>query len=938
MEGPVPADVAPRSKKPPKSSGRATVQNNADPFGAGPVRNTRRPRRRRSPSPASQDSFADPLPPEEAEKLFVANTRTFNIPLSELLKSNADNVATPQTPSSTRTSAYSFSGIERRVPHPAPPRPLNHTGEILVAETPSNSSRSSNSQGLANHSRSPFVPESPSIVRHMEAGDTQLLDESQPHAQPRDFLFGSADHGSHDVVTQAGSPADEGSTQPSSSYERVLEADPYAPNTQPLISTQPATQRTEATQPADSTQDAGPSVVGTSNISYYDPYNDLDRQYPVKPTAHSNVTSTTTNTPRTVGRGLAGLIPKHRRWQYHMEDDAGPSSVPAPAVPNDQPAVAPPAQTVRDTQPSDTNAVHGSAGTDGLAVQQPTRRRPAAPIASAEADVVPDSEPMDVDGVGTDRGSPENSPAKRVSKRVSQLRLDSPAEEVAGSIVKEEEEEEEEEEEDEDEVPLAATSDKGKKKVVAKAPPATASRTKIPAKRPQGRAAPLEPQSSEIPLADIKALRTRCRTARDMSAAPSSKASEDASTATARAARGKRNGVTKDRGLKSRSGTPATALKHRRTSSSDEETAASKVTEVIPETALGDGDTEPADDNYMDVDEEEAPRSKARPVKRKRVNSVATKSTGSRTNARNVRGSGTPLGSAAKKRKVSSSALAENDAPTRVFALWRQDNHYYSGTVYSVAVNERTKYTINFDDGTTDQADLAKMRLCKLMEGDQVIVPERQKAVVVDASRFESSGIVTVEIDNGEELDHVDVEAADIRIASRTLNSAWTNRMLTTDDIHPVVRPNPPLKNSPSPSKMTLGSAASVKAGHLHLRKTGLVVTMSPKQDISGKTRDKVLAAIKAAGAVIIDDWTDIFSMDGTFSRDSKRWTAKYEDIKCTVRNKNVEQVFLLSDDHNAKPKYLMALALGIPCLDYNWILESASSVSGLLTFFWPQS
>lgn len=760
----------------------------------------------------------------------------------------------------------------------------------------------------------------------MQSSGTQLLDESQPHAQPRDFLFSLADHGNNGIATQPGSPV--GSTEPSSSYERVLEADPYAPNTQPLVPTQPASQRTEGTQPIDSTQDAGPSAMSQNHFSYYDPYNDLDRQYPLKSAGRSDATaSTAATTPRTVGRGLASLIPKHRRWQYQVAD-AGPSNMPAPALPNGPSAVAPQAPHARDTQPSDTNAVHGSVATGAQPIQPPPRRRPPSLVVPPEVDVVPDSEPMDVDAAGTDRGSPENSPAKRVSKRVSQLRLDSPVEEIADSVV----EDEEDDEEDDDDVPLAMTSDKGKSKVIAKAPRSNASRAKTSAKRPQGRAAPLEPQSSEIPLADVKSLRAKGRAAqyRDASAAPS-KASEDTtSTTTTRAVRGRKNGantVTKGHVPKSRSGTPATALKRRMPSFSDDETAVGKNAELVLPSVHGDGDTEPADDEYMDIDEEEeeAPRSKVRSAKRKRFNSVAPKSAASRAPARSAKASGTPLGSAAKRRKVSSSTLVENESATRVFALWRQDNHYYSGTVHSLVSTSPARYRINFDDGTVDDVDLSKMRLCKLMEGDQVIVPEKQKAVV---SRFESGHMVIVEIDNGEELDQVEVEVGDIRIASRTFNSAWSNRTLTVEEVCPIVRPHP-LKNSPSPSKMTLGSAASVRTGLLHLRKTGFVVTMSPKHDIAGKTKDKVLAAIKAAGGVIIDDWIDIFSMDGAFSRDSKRWTAKYEDIKCTVRNKNVQQVFLLSDDHNAKPKYLMALALGIPCLDYQWILESAGSVSG---------
>ncbi|KZT70132.1 hypothetical protein DAEQUDRAFT_668140 [Daedalea quercina L-15889] len=324
----------------------------------------------------------------------------------------------------------------------------------------------------------------------------------------------------------------------------------------------------------------------------------------------------------------------------------------------------------------------------------------------------------------------------------------------------------------------------------------------------------------------------------------------------------------------------------------------------------------------MDVDEE-APRSKARSAKRKRVNSVPSKGVSSRAVARSTKTSNTPIGSAAKKRKVLSSTVTEDESSaTRVFALWRQDNHYYSGVVHSLSSTAPPRYLIHFDDGTEDVVEITKMRLCKLMKDDQVIlVPGKQKAVVVDVSRFDSDRVVTVEIDNGEELDQLEIDAGDIKIASRTLASVWNNRTLVAEEVCPIVRPNA-LKNSPSPSKLTLGSAGSLKSVRRVLVKTGFVVTMSPKNAHWEKTKGKVMQAIKGSGGIVIDNWTDIFAMDGTYSQGGKRWVVRYEDIGCTVRH-DIEQVFLLSDDCNTKPKYLIALALGIPCLDYNWILDT---------------
>ncbi|KAH9843071.1 uncharacterized protein C8Q71DRAFT_699731 [Rhodofomes roseus] len=321
-------------------------------------------------------------------------------------------------------------------------------------------------------------------------------------------------------------------------------------------------------------------------------------------------------------------------------------------------------------------------------------------------------------------------------------------------------------------------------------------------------------------------------------------------------------------------------------------------------------------------DDDDPLRLRPSAAKRKRVTSVTSKGVASKTLARGGKTSNTPLSRSAKKRKVSSSAIVDDaSSATRVYALWRQDNHYYSGTVYLMSSVSPPRYEIHFDDGTQDVVDITKMRLCKLLKGDNVLVLKGQKAVVVDVSRFDSDRVATVEIDNGEELDRLDLEVQDIRIASRTLNSAWTNRTLAVEDVCPVMRPHA-LKNSPSPSKMALGSAASTKSARRLLGKTGFVVTMSPRVDEWEKEKDKIMQAIKGVGGIVIDNWTDVFAMEGALSQSGKRWIAKYDDIRCVVRN-DIQRVFLLSDDYNAKPKYLIALALGIPCLDTSWVLHS---------------
>jgi len=115
-------------------------------------------------------------------------------------------------------------------------------------------------------------------------------------------------------------------------------------------------------------------------------------------------------------------------------------------------------------------------------------------------------------------------------------------------------------------------------------------------------------------------------------------------------------------------------------------------------------------------------------------------------------------------------------------------------------------------------------------------------------------------------------------------------------------------------------SATSNKGGRgKALNRTGLVVTLSPGNKNWEKIRENVMLAIKNNGGTVIEDWSCIFPMDGIHSNSNKRWVAVADDVQWVPKD-GIQRVFLLADDANQKPKFLIALALGIPCLSFDWL------------------
>lgn len=264
---------------------------------------------------------------------------------------------------------------------------------------------------------------------------------------------------------------------------------------------------------------------------------------------------------------------------------------------------------------------------------------------------------------------------------------------------------------------------------------------------------------------------------------------------------------------------------------------------------------------------------------------------------------------------VSSTRGLTADPATRVFALWKQDGHYYSGVVHSRG--PKNKLLVKFDDGTEDEVELKNMRRRELLVGDRVIaIQDNVKAVVSDVDHANSHGSLKLEIDNGEAVATVQVGFGDIRIANRTIQSQWKERTVVAENIVTVVKPKPPIDTTPS--KQSVISTTSGKAQR-ELVKTGFVVTINPKNEDPIQTKDEAMHAIKQHGGLVIEDWSSVFAMEGKHSQSNKRWIATPQDFRWRSEVK-LDRVFLLSDDAHQKPKFLIALALGIPCLSFEWL------------------
>ena len=328
--------------------------------------------------------------------------------------------------------------------------------------------------------------------------------------------------------------------------------------------------------------------------------------------------------------------------------------------------------------------------------------------------------------------------------------------------------------------------------------------------------------------------------------------------------------------------------------------------------------TEPTDDEYQDA----APG----PSSRKRKRAPAIKAPGANSKAapkRPKRSNATPATRARLRSTMSSSASrAVGGHSTRVFALWKQDGHYYSGIIQSIEVGD--KYKVKFDDGTTGAVNIDQMRRCELHVGDDVLVANRTRGCkVLNVDRL-ADDFVTINLDDDERADY---EIRDIRIAHKTIAYTWKDRVLSPETIVATLKST---KLSPSPSKLSVTSVPAVRGYRKKvLAKTGLIVTLSAANGNWEKDKEDIMNGVKSTGGFVVDDLSTVVRMEGRHSISNNRWVIEKADAHW-IGSDEIERLFLLADDPNQKPKFLIALALGIPCLSTTWLRDSVDCVSSI--------
>jgi hypothetical protein len=263
-----------------------------------------------------------------------------------------------------------------------------------------------------------------------------------------------------------------------------------------------------------------------------------------------------------------------------------------------------------------------------------------------------------------------------------------------------------------------------------------------------------------------------------------------------------------------------------------------------------------------------------------------------------------------------------NDRVFVAFGRW----WWYPAIVLEYS-EDTNRSKVKFDDGSTKKdVEHSRMRKGELRVGDKACVMGNGggDGVIFDVDHWNTRSKCQVRLDSGIE---VQVDGTQIRIRYKAIEQDWDDRLVKPRD--PPL-PLPEIREASStafanqtrlkrPKKRTAGKG--VFAGK------AFVITLHPDGENPSHRKGIFKSHLESGGGVVHQDWDQLFDVGMKRIRQgTKRWFEAGKDTVKWIGGDHITEVLLIGDSASQTAKYLMALALGVPCVCDKWISDAMST------------
>jgi hypothetical protein len=169
----------------------------------------------------------------------------------------------------------------------------------------------------------------------------------------------------------------------------------------------------------------------------------------------------------------------------------------------------------------------------------------------------------------------------------------------------------------------------------------------------------------------------------------------------------------------------------------------------------------------------------------------------------------------------------------------------------------------------------------------------------------------------------MELTVGQVKIKRAWIDDTWNNRVLSAANIK--WPKEVATTTTRSPQKASRASAPRSSKTNKKLTGTGFVISLSPSEKDTERRKNQLASTLTELGAINVDDWTKLFTLDGRIVNNNQHWRGKFSDV--SYEGQRLDRLFLLAEGETTKPRYIFALAFGIPCLKVTCVEDFKKNV-----------
>ena len=342
------------------------------------------------------------------------------------------------------------------------------------------------------------------------------------------------------------------------------------------------------------------------------------------------------------------------------------------------------------------------------------------------------------------------------------------------------------------------------------------------------------------------------------------------------------------------------------------------------------------------------------PPKRKRTHSRAEFPQAGSSIRRNMRQAQTTTAFATH------GSLSSVDETSGILVMYKSGTKFFAGWAVPLSAS---KWAIRpCDRNSTCELKFSQVYRCEFAVGDEIdVLPDKTKrresfglATIVGIDDLSTKLWVRVKFSPRDEPDIVlDITLAEVSLQRKPVKDdpRWKARLLSKEDLkqmpcRPVIFPSPvdiisrrQITPPMTPIRVNINTrTTSITPSFKWLSGVGVIFT-----NLKGSGVDRCKELVQKRGGEVLQSWLSCFSFKGEIDETETKWISKNTDVVKWVgdrraKTKHIKTLFVITGPPFYTPKLMIAMALGVPCIDPLWLDHCESAVRTMSFFSCPEN